>query len=219
MLVEQIIYTPSERDPGQSNQGYRVIAKSSGITEDLLKFVDNYHYPIGINNLEVLRTQKFKSLLKFKKLLIYTVCIDASPGYDGRMGTLYTQHFVFKKEDFHLIDYDTKNLDPYFVKYPHTIRDVSYLHIPESKSKFLVPPIKHIDKVIAALVKQQKVALISKHVIDIQNLLGLLTDEERIIEFCNMMFEPNRQWNFRFFTMDWGIKYKLKGRWKIFDLD
>lgn len=226
MIIEQIIYTATDRDAKHDlHGGYAVIAKTTGITEDLVKFLDNYHYPIGILETEDLKKKKYKSLLEFKEWLIYSTCICVEFSHDGRRGTLYTQHLVFKREDFKQINNDTRPLDGFFVELPHSVRDedlVKFVIPYAPDNKLLKSDIPYNEKIVEALKNKKKVALISKWTTDMQELLALMEPEDRIIPWTNMMFEPMRQWDFKFILGTWFIEHKLaddKPKWLSFKMD
>ncbi len=226
MIVEQIIYTATDKDLKHDlHGGYAVVAKTTGITKEILEFLEMYHYPIGILHTEVLLEKRYKSFLKFKEWLIYSTCITVRFSHDGRSGTLYTQHLVFKKEDFKQINNDTRHLDGFFTELPHTVRDEDLIKfvIPyTSDNKLLKSDIPYNEKIIAALQKKKKVALLSKWTVDMQELLALMEPQDRVIPWTNIMFKPMTQWHFRFVCGDSYLEYKLhedKSKWLCFEMD
>jgi len=226
MIIEQIIYTATDRDDKHDlHGGYCVIAKTPGITKELLEYVDSYHYPIGILDTEFLKKKKYKSLLKFKKWIIYSTCICVEFSHDGRRGTLYTQHLVLTLEQFTKINNDTRNLNAFFVELPHATRDEDLIQliIPEgSYIKLSKSDIPYNEKIVAALQKKKKVALLSKWVVDMQEILALMEPEDRVIPWTNMIIKPLTQWHFRFVCGNSNIEYRLredKPKWFCFTMD
>ena len=145
--------------------------------------------------------------------------------HDGRSGTLYTQHLVFKKEDFKQINNDTRPLVGFFTELPHTIRDEDLIKfvIPYSPdNKLLKSDIPYNEKIVVALQEKKKVALLSKWIVNMQEILALLDPEDRLIPWTNMLFEPMRQWHFRFVCGTSNIEYKFnkdKPKWLCFQMD
>ena len=211
MDIEQIFYTATFEDHKLGiHRGYGVVAKSDGIKDDLLKFLDQYHYPLGNNDQSIFNTNPYKSLVKFKDLLIYTYA-KTSVGCDGRDNTYYTNHFVFKESEFPDIDNDTRILDCMYVDRPHTtrwlptIRDILF-HNTDYPNSANMPEymdnIPYFKEIIDALQKKKKVRLITKLMPDMQYILGSLNIRDRIIPWSNRVPEPKRQPAFRFITGD-----------------
>ncbi len=230
MIVEQLLYTATEEDRENGiSRGYSVVAKSSGITDDILKFLEFYHYPLDCHNHDRFERNKYRSLLKFKKWLIYTVAHTAT-GYDGRRATYSTRHFVFLKSEFVEIDNDTRKIDPYIIQLSHDTRHLPTLTIWENHLSMTYHPpllcngdmiiIPMFVKIVQALEKKRKVAIILKEnqTIEIQEIIGRLEINERVIPWSNAVYDPERQTNFKFVVGAHGLKIRLKQGWKIFDL-
>lgn len=220
MKCEQILYTATYEDPEYNlNGGYAVVAKSSGIKDDLLKFLEMYHYPLDCWEHEQFHYQPYKSMLKFKGQIIYTVA-TTEIGHDGRHGTYHTQHFVFDEKDFDEIDYDTRRLDRFVMQMRHDVRFLPTLDVLESPTtEITIPKIPNIQKILRALETGKKVAIITKYIIPMQEILMGLNPDDRIIPWSNKVLNPTRQPDFKFINGTSGLQYKLNSTWKVFEND
>ncbi len=226
LLGYQILYTAADEERKPINGlhgrgGYRTVAISTDIAneEGLRKFLEMYHYPIGCQCHRQIKDNDFKSLLFYKNWVIYTTTTTVMFSHDGRGGTLYTQHIVLSKENFLKLDNDTRYLDYLFKEEHHSIRYAAPLII----EKGLKAPtrIHHKWKEITDALKEgRNIGIESKFIPDMQGMIAELPIEDRLIPWCNMMNEPERQSQFKFFCGERSHKYTLKNKrnWRFFDL-
>ncbi len=107
---EHFIYTAGKIN---SKEGYQVIAKSQGVSDELTQTLREYMYPLGIT---VDEFEKSKSLLLLGDFVVYSIVKNIGVGYDGRRGTLYNHTFIMKKEEFEKLNFDSKLFDQYFIE-------------------------------------------------------------------------------------------------------
>lgn len=223
MLVEQIFYTATYEDKKHGlGGGYAVVAKSEGIDDKILNFLELYHYPLGASNHSFFDNYPYKSLLEFKNKLIYTVA-RTSLGFDGRSGTYSTNHFVFNKKEFIDINNDTRRLDRFAGLFDHTIRWLPLLVIePCDELGNLRQKIDStLYSIIVDLKKGKRVALLHRNdqVVRIQDIISQLRIEDRIIPFTNYLYEPGRQTGFKFVAGDHQLSIALRDkRWEKYEI-
>ena len=219
--IDQILYTVTDKDPKHGlTGGYAVAAKSEGITDGLLKFLEYYHYPLGQNDHGIFNFNPYKSLTRYRDRLIYTVA-RTGVGHDGRGGTYNTHHFVFNECDFIQINNDTRHLDVFVFEMPHTLRSLNVLTIyPTPDETIPAPSFPQIGEIQKALREKKKVVILTKEKIlpDMQSIILCLKPEERVITWCNRVTEPDRQPAFNFIAGDHHTLFNMPKKWKIFDL-
>src|SRR5690242_2564003 len=98
--VDQFVYTTATLS-GKS--GYQIIAKSSGITEEMISTLDPYLYPIGIIPSKFKESKSFLVFKKNKKIS-FSKIRNIGIGHDGRSNTLYNHTLVMDLDDFRQID-------------------------------------------------------------------------------------------------------------------
>ena len=109
-ICENFIYASS---PLPEQKGYQIIAKSSGITKEIISELDNYMYPIGLSS----RTFKeSKSMLLLKNdLIAYSKVKNIGYGFDKRPDTLYNHTIIIRKKDFAKYRNDSRIFEDYFL--------------------------------------------------------------------------------------------------------
>ena len=224
MIADQVLFTATDEDRANGLKGgYAVAAKSSGITDDILRFLSSYHTPYGAHDHDIFKKDRYKSLTTFKSKVIYTTAYTGI-GHDGRDGTYTTRHFVFEKDEFKKIYNDTRNLDFYSLRIGHQTR-----HLPLVSISGLLGEEPHligsdsidVEKVLDSLRKGRKVALIHKNpqLVHIQKFIASLDIEDRIIPFSNAVFEYRSHTNFQFIVANRQLQHTLNDKgWDTFTL-
>ena len=221
MLVDHILYTATDEDTKHGlHGGYAVAAKSEGITDNLLEFLDQYHYPLGINDHDIFNRIMYRSLTKHKSKLIYTVA-HTGIGHDGRDGTFNTQHFVFDAEKFEQLQNDTTHINPFVSPLSHTTRSLSLFRIPRVyDSSVHVMDLPRVKEIVQYIIDKRKVAILyDKSIINIPGILQCVPPASRIVPWSNVVYDQSRQTNFKLIAGNHNMKYSLGSGWKIFDLN
>ena len=106
MILEQFVYTAAAT---RTKTGYQIIARSKGITDDIVSQLNQYVFPLGIDPSEF---KESRSLLILKNNKIaFSRIKNIGIGYDGRSDTFYNHTIVMNIKDFKEIDYDTRILE------------------------------------------------------------------------------------------------------------
>ena len=108
---EHFIYTAAKIG---SNEGYQIIAKSSGITDQITNNLTEYLYPLGVKVNEFKESRSMLLLPDSK--ISYSIVKNIGKGYDGRSGTLYNHTFVIEKDEFKKLDFDSRIFEKHFVR-------------------------------------------------------------------------------------------------------
>ena len=107
VLCEQFIFTSSKLEEG----GYRVIAKSSGITEKILRELEEYVYPIGI---EPSKFHDSKSMRILENEIAFIQSKNIGIGQDGRPDTMHSHIIIMNKDDFKKFGNDSRIFNEYY---------------------------------------------------------------------------------------------------------
>ena len=192
VLCEHFIYTSAET---KEKNGYQVIAKSTGITEKILKELDNYLYPIGTES------GKFKSSISLKILtdhVAFTRVRNIGIGYDGRPDTIYSHTIVMMKKDFEKFDNDSRIFND---KYIEEIK-LDHLTPIIIKKKKIQPDFTTISELGIMLSEcflhhvflGKKIAFVDFNYEQlIQNILSIIPPSLRLISFSSLVADQIRQ--------------------------
>lgn len=196
---DHFIFTAAKTE---AKTGYQVIAKSSGITDEIILELDDYLYPIGVNVSEFIES---RSLLKIKnEKIAYSIIKNIGKGYDGRSGTLYNQTFVIDKEEFRKLDFDSRVFDDYLIEDDSIRGNLKTLEI---EYKYISPDFRLLENLghdvlkslLHSIFKRNKIALVkTDNFRIIQNVLAIVPPSMRLMEFSTMVNQPNRQYRYRF---------------------
>ncbi len=192
VLCEHFIYTSAETE---RKNGYQVIAKSTGITEKILKELDNYLYPIGTESGE------FKSSVSLRILtdhVAFTQVRNIGIGYDGRPDTIYSHTIVMKKNDFKKFDNDSRIFNDKYIE--ETKLDHLTPIIIEKKK--LQPDFTIISELgimlnecfLHHIFLRKKIAFVDfNHEKLIQSILSTIPPSLRLISFSSLIADQIRQ--------------------------
>lgn len=209
---EQFIFTAAKID---DNEGYQVIAKSQGVSDDVVQDLREYLFPLGINDEEFQSSKSFIELSKNQ--FAYSIIKNVGVGYDGRRGTLYNHTFLIEKNDFEQLHNDSRIFDKYFIE-DSTIR--GELKTIQIKPEEISPNFKILNTLnplvlkstLFRLFKKKKIALVNIDEVElIQNLLALLPPNQRIISFSTLVNDPLRQHRYKIMQIPENAKNKLSG--------
>lgn len=108
---DHFIYTASKIE---NNEGYQIIAKSAGITDEIIFKLEKYLYPLGV---KINGFEESRSLLILpNNKIAYSIVKNIGIGYDGRRGTLYNHTFVIDENEFEELDFDSRVFEKTFCK-------------------------------------------------------------------------------------------------------
>ncbi|MBI1828717.1 MAG: hypothetical protein HY222_01650 [Thaumarchaeota archaeon] len=209
-FCEHFIYTAGKIG---TREGYQVVAKSEGISDEITTSLLEYMYPIGVKVDEFIESKSL--LILDKNKVAYSIVKNIGIGYDGRRGTLYNHTFVISKEDFEKLYYDSRVFDEHFIQNSLIKGQLPAIKI-DSKSK--LPNLELLQKldtntlkeILHALFKRSKIALVKMNDIElIQNLLAILPPPLRLISFSTMVIEPDKQYKFDFIEIPERAQNKL----------
>jgi len=219
LTVDQFVYTTASL-AGKS--GYQIIAKSSGISEEITSEIDDYLYPIGIDPSEFTES---RSLLVLKKEKIaFSMIKNIGMGYDGRNNTLYNHTFIVNKVDFAKYEYDSRIFEQFYVENTSLQGKLPVLqidpNIPEMDYKIAKASEIIIKDALIGLFRKQKIAILDiKNTNLIQKILSLVPPSMRLVPFSTLVIQPERQPNYHLIQTESQNKSIIEKIFKIIDPD
>lgn len=192
--VDQFVYTTATLS-GKS--GYQIIAKSSGITEEMVSTLDPYLYPIGIIPSKFKESKSFLVLKKSKKIA-FSKIRNIGIGHDGRSNTLYNHTLVMDLDDFRQIDCDTRILESFYFEDYNIQGSLPQLKIEPQRTTFYLGGIEGLESVLqeilSALFDKEKIAIVGSENSElIQKLLGIIPPSMRLISFSTLVNDIDKQ--------------------------
>ena len=192
--IEQFVYTTAS---SKNKQGYQIVAKSNGVTNDIISKIDPYFHPIGILPSKFIES---KSLLVFKdeKKIIFSKIRNIGIGYDGRDNTLYNHSLILDIDEFSQIDNDTRILEAFYFEDYDISGELPQLKINPQKSVLSFNMMSQFEKslptVMHLIFNQNKIALVqTRDNQTIQQILNLLPSSMRLISFSTMIMNIEKQ--------------------------
>lgn len=215
--VDQFIYTAASI---QGKRGYQVVAKSKGISNQLLLELDPYLYPLGITQSGFIESRSLL-LLEHGKIS-YSKVKNSGIGYDGRSNTLYNHTLVLSIDDFKEIANDTRVLEKYYVEDSTLEGELPQLKIePEhfTKNFLLMDETKdYLHEILSALFNKSKIAILQTENPElIQNTLSLVPPSMRLVSFSTMVVQPDLQPNYHFILTGETSQSLLEKKYRIID--
>lgn len=217
-LCEQFIYTSAEID---SKKGYQIIAKSPGISDEIISEMSDYFYPIGISPDKFTESQSL--LLLRNNWIAYSRIKNIGMGYDGRSNTLYNHTILIRNEDFREFEYDSRILDAYYVEMPFYQErilmpiNIERKIVPESFPTLLLSP-QSLETLLKGLFRRQRIAILKIGDIGhIQNILTLLPISLRLISFSTLVVYPDKQPRFNLIEIPKQNRILLRDDFVIID--
>ena len=182
-----------------ARRGYQVVAKSPGVSDDVLAQMEPYMLPAGVGR----GFSRSKSMLLLSDdMVAYSNITNVGDGYDGRPDALYNHTLVLSKKSFAGVGFDTRALDVHFVRDPPSgalprISVEGGAPAPQisRECQHLVLP------VLRALFAKQKMALseVGDHSF-LPNVLAMLPPSMRLVPFSTCLPDPARQPAYRLAT-------------------
>lgn len=213
--VEQFVYAAAAI---KNKKGYQIVAKSTGITKDILEKLEPYLYPIGMDPNTFTES---RSLVVFDNdSVAYTITKNIGTGYDGRENSIYSHVFVFSAKDFEKHGYDSRILNTLYVE-DKTLKGIlPTMAIDLSSPQYpIIPNVVHdvLEDILSALFKNQKVAVLLESAELPQEILSLMPESLRLVSFSTLVYEPKKQPNYQFILMPKSNKSKIPDDFKIID--
>jgi hypothetical protein len=219
-LCDQFIYTSAKRD---TKEGYQVIARSSGVSDEIITDMHPYLYPIG---LDPQRFDESRSIIILKnEIIAYSIVKNIGIGYDTRKGTLYNHTFILRKLDFRDLDYDSRLLDKFFILDPDRRNELKKIRIDKSTIPIKFESLNNMNRssleyLLYLSFLGNKIALLNGRMpYDlIQNYLACLPPTMRLVSFSSLVNEPQRQPGYEIIQMSKRLDYKLSAEWTRLDI-
>lgn len=206
---EHFIYTAAKIG---TKEGYQIVAKSEGITDEIINGLLEYMYPIGIKSEEF---KESRSFLIVKNKIIYSIIKNIGIGYDGRRGTLYNHTFVIDKDDFAKLSNDSRLFESFFIQNPSLRGTLEPVKISPANN---LPNLEILQKwdekilseILHALFKKIKIALVKIDDLEfIPNLLALLPPPLRLVPFSTLVNDPDKQYKYDFIQIPERVQNKI----------
>jgi len=219
LTVDQFVYTTASLS-GKS--GYQIIAKSDGISEEILSELDDYLYPTGIDPSEF--NESCSMLLLKNEKIAFSKIKNIGMGYDGRNNTLYNHTLIVNKEVFAKYEYDTRIFEEFYVENTSLQGKLPVLqidpNIPEMDFQFAMNSEIIIKDTLTELFRKQKIAILDiKNTDLIQKILSLVPPSMRLIPFSTLVIQPEKQPNYNLIQTESQNKSILEKNYKIIDPD
>lgn len=215
LTVDQFVYTTASLS-GKS--GYQIIAKSSGVSEEIISELDDYLYPTGIEPSEF---NEARSMLLLKNgRVAFSKIKNIGMGYDGRNNTLYNHTLIVDKEDFAKYEYDTRIFEQFYVENTSLQGKLPVLQIdpivPEMDFQIAKNSETIVKETLTGLFRKQKIAILDAKDTDlIQKILSMLPPSMRLISFSTLVIQPEKQPNYHLIQTKSQNKSILEKNFKI----
>lgn len=193
--IEQFVYTTTGSDV---QPGYRVVAKSPGITEKTIFELDPYMLPAGVDP-RGFKQSKSMVLVENGERVAYSLTRNMGRGPDGRPDALHNHTLVIDVKNFGRLRYDSRKMDPLFSSSVPPSPLLPTLEIEEGADS----PLDHdyvrmqtplLTRVLYALVRKSGVAVRGAHGERFaQVALGLLPPQLRLVPFSTCAVDLRKQ--------------------------
>ena len=205
------------------NEGYQIIAKTVGITPEIISELEKYLYPLGV---KVSNFEESRSLLILpNNKIAYSIVKNIGIGYDGRRGTLYNHTFVMDKNDFEQLYFDSRIFEKYFIKNDSLRGELKPINI---DSTSISPDFRFLknqdftllEEILYRILGRKKVAILkTDELMFLHNILAILPPPLRLIPFSTLVIEPDRQDKFHLIEVPKEIESKIPKSFTIIDPD
>ena len=204
-----------------STEGYQIVAKSSGITDEIISKLEKYLYPLGVKTSEFEESRSLLILPHNK--IAYSIVKNIGIGYDGRRGTLYNHTFVIDQDDFEKLDFDSRVFEKYFIKDDSLRGDLNPVSL---EHPLLTADFKFLKKYDFVLLEEllyristrKKIALVkTDELMFLHNVFAILPPPLRLIPFSTLVIEPDRQDKFHLIQIPKEIEPKLTKNFVVID--
>lgn len=194
--AEQFVYMPAA---AKGRRGYQVVAKSPGVSDDMLAQMEPYMLPAGVGR----GFSSSKSLLLLRgNLVAYSNVTNVGDGYDGRPNALYNHTLILSEQSFASVGFDTRALDAHFSR-GHLRGVLPRISIEgRAREPQISQEYQHfVLPVLRALFANQRMALSGVGDLSfLPNVLVLLPPSMRLVPFSTCLPNPVRQPAYRLST-------------------
>ncbi len=204
-----------------NNEGYQIIAKSVGITDEIISKLEKYLYPLGV---KISGFEESRSLLFLPNHKIaYSIVKNIGIGYDGRRGTLYNHTFVIDEKEFEEVDFDSRIFEKYFIKNDSLRGELKPVNINISSFspdfKFLKKQdLQLLEEILYGILRRKKIAILkTDELMFLQNIFSILPPPLRLILFSTLVVEPDRQDKFHLIQVPKEIETKITKSFTVID--
>lgn len=204
-----------------NNEGYQIIAKSAGITNEIISKLEKYLYPLGVKISEFKESRSLLILPNNK--IAYSIIKNIGTGYDGRRGTLYNHTFVIDENEFEELNFDSRVFEKHFIKNDSVRGELKPVNInPTSGSpdfKFLKKQdSKLLEEILYRISARKKIAILkTDELMFLHNVFAILPPPLRLIPFSTLVVEPDRQDKFHLIQIPKEIETKIGKSFAIID--
>ncbi|CAI9830780.1 hypothetical protein IBTHAUMO2_1090010 [Nitrosopumilaceae archaeon] len=204
MRIDQFVYTTADID---GRLGYQVVARSSGITDEMVSVMYGYMHPAGIE------PNRFKESRSLRLLdggpAIYCIARNAGAGHDGRPHTLYCHAFAVDAAEFAASGYDTRVFDVLYVEDKGARGTLPHLDLElDPKPAGSGHDARCLAAALAPLFQGQRTAIVSDGRL-LQDLLRMLPPSIRLVPFSTLVIQPDRQPEYRLVACPDIVRYRL----------
>ena len=193
--IEQLVYTTAAPDP---MPGYRVVAKSPGITDKIVSDLNPYMLPAGIDPRNFGQS-KFMVVVGGGRQVAYGLSRNIGHGPDGRPDAMSSHILVIDTKSFGALSCDSRALDGLFADRVPAEPLLPSVEIPEDAG---APRDRGIDKARAPLLARTLHALACGRRVAVrgalgvqfvQDALGILPPSLRLVPFSTCMVDLEMQ--------------------------
>ena len=193
--VEQLVYTTAAPDP---MPGYRVVAKSPGITDRIVSDLNPYMLPAGIDPRNFGQS-KSMVVVEGGRQVAYGLSRNIGYGPDGRPDAMSSHTLVIDAKGFEALSCDSRALDGLFTDRVPAEPMLPSIEVPEDAA---APRDRGIDRARApllartlhALVRGRRVAVRGASGVQfVQDALGILPPSLRLVPFSTCMVDLDLQ--------------------------
>lgn len=193
--VEQLVYTTAAPDP---MPGYRVVAKSPGITDRIVSDLNPYMLPAGIDPRNFGQSRSMV-VVGGGRQVAYGLSRNIGHGPDGRPDAMSSHILVIDAKGFEALSCDSRALDGLFTDRVPAEPMLPSIEVPEDSG---APRDLGIDRVRApllartlhALVRGRRVAVRGASGVQfVQDAIGILPPSLRLVPFSTCMVDLEMQ--------------------------
>lgn len=193
--IEQLVYTTAAPDP---MPGYRVVAKSPGITDKIASDLNPYMLPAGIDPRNFGQS-KFMVVVGGGRQVAYGLSRNIGHGPDGRPDAMSSHILVIDTKSFGALSCDSRALDGLFADRVPAEPLLPSVEVPEDAG---APRDRGIDKARAPLLARTLHALACGRRVAVrgalgvqfvQDALGILPPSLRLVPFSTCMVDLEMQ--------------------------
>ena len=198
--IEQFVYTTTTHDV---RSGYRVVARSPGITDKIISELDPYMLPAGVDP-QNFGQSKSLVLIRNGTHVAYRLARNIGHGPDGRPDAMLSHTLVIDVKSFGDLSYDSRKLDPIFSHFPPShpllpsVPIVADADTPLDND-FVKTQTPLLTRTLYSLLRGNDVAVRGAHDEQfVQTALGLLPPRLRLVSFSTCAVDLELQPAYRF---------------------